>query len=159
MNNELIRFLTVELERLKDELAHLQVKHESVARSSISKVEVFVEKIEKGVPLETASDFLADTIDIIYKNGKLVGKDFSKLKPKRLPKDAAIVQSARNYMVKEITKLVPNTTNHDSWLTKYNRDELGLPKEHYYDALSVGEVPSKFNFLTNKVLVISAKGK
>lgn len=74
MNNELIRFLAAELEGLKDELAHLQVKHDSVARNSISKVEVFVDKIEKGVPLETASDFLADTIDIIYKNGELGGK-------------------------------------------------------------------------------------
>ena len=74
MNNELTRFLTAEIERLKDELAHLQVKHDSVARSSISKVEVFVDKIENGVPLETASDFLADTIDIIYKNGELGGK-------------------------------------------------------------------------------------
>ena len=91
--------------------------------------------------------------------GKLVGKDFSKLEPKKLPKDASIVQSARNYMVKEITKLVSDTTLHDSWLTKYNRDELGLPKEHYYDALSVGEVPAKFNFLTDKVLQISAKGR
>ena len=74
MNNELIRFLTAELEGLKDELAHLQVKHESVARSSISKVEVFVDKIEKGVPLETASDFLADTIDVIFKNGEMNGR-------------------------------------------------------------------------------------
>ena len=91
--------------------------------------------------------------------GKLVGKDFSKLEPKKLSKDAAIVQSARNYMVKEITKLVSDTTLHDAWLTKYNRDELGLPKEHYYDALSVGEIPSKFNFLTDKILLISAKGR
>ena len=91
--------------------------------------------------------------------GKLVGKDFSKITPKKLPKDAAIVQSARNYITKEITKLVSDTTLHDAWLTKYNRDELGLPKEHYYDALSVGEVPSKFNFLTNKILLISAKGR
>ena len=91
--------------------------------------------------------------------GKSVSKDFSKLKPKKLPKDAAIVQSARNYMVKEITKLVVDTTTHDAWLTKYNRDELGLPKQHYYDALSVGEIPSKFNFLTNKILLISAKGR
>lgn len=74
MNNELTRFLTAEIERLKDELAHLQVKHDSVARSSISKVEVFVYKIEKGVPLETASDFLADTIDVIYKNGEMNGR-------------------------------------------------------------------------------------
>lgn len=90
--------------------------------------------------------------------GKLVGKDFSKLTPKKLPKDAAIVQSVRNYMVKEITKLVSDTTTHDAWLTKYNRDELRLPKQHYYDALSVGEIPNKFNFLTDKILIISAKG-
>lgn len=74
MNNELIRFLSAEIECLKDELAHLQVKHESVARSSISKVEVFVDKIENGVPLETASDFLADTIDVIFKNGEMSGR-------------------------------------------------------------------------------------
>ena len=74
MNNELTRFLTAEIERLKDELAHLQVKHDSVARSSISKVEVFVDKIENGVPIETASDFLADTIDVIFKNGEMSGR-------------------------------------------------------------------------------------
>ena len=90
--------------------------------------------------------------------GKLVGKDFSKLTPKKLPKDAAIVQSARNYMVKEIVKLVPDTTTHYAWLTKYNRNELGLPKEHYYDALSVGNVQD-YKFLTDKVLQISAKGR
>lgn len=91
--------------------------------------------------------------------GKKIGKDFSKLEPKKLPKDAAIVQSSRNYMVKEITKLVSDTTTHPSWLTKYNRDSIGLPKEHYYDALSVGEVPNKFDSLTDKILVISAKGR
>ena len=91
--------------------------------------------------------------------GKIMNKNFSKLEPKKLPKDAAIVQAARNYMVKEVTKLVSNTTLHDAWMTKYNRDELGLPKEHYYDALSVGEIPNKFNFLTDKVFQISAKGR
>ena len=90
--------------------------------------------------------------------GKLVGKDFSHLKPKKLPKDAAIVQSARNYMVREITKLVSDTTIHDSWLTKYNRDSLGLSKQHYYDALSVGNIQD-YKFLTDKILVISAKGR
>ena len=91
--------------------------------------------------------------------GKLMNRDYSHLEPKKLPKDAAIVQSARNYMVKEITKIVPDTTTHDAWLTKYNRDQLGLSKQHYYDALSVGEIPTKFNFLTDKVLIISAKGR
>ena len=91
--------------------------------------------------------------------GKLMNKDYSHLVPKKLPKDAAIVQSARNYMTKEITKLVSDTTLYDAWMTKYNRDQLGLPKQHYYDALSVGEVPNKFNFLTDKILQISAKGR
>ena len=91
--------------------------------------------------------------------GKTMKKDYSHLEPKKLPKDAAIVQSARNYMAREITKLVSVTTLHDPWLTKYNRDQLGLSKEHYYDALSVGEVPFKFNFYTDKVLQISAKGR
>ena len=91
--------------------------------------------------------------------GKLMNRDYSCLEPKKLPKDAAIVQSARNYMVKEITKIVSDTTTHEAWLTKYNRDQLGLSKQHYYDALSVGEIPTKFNFLTDKVLIISAKGR
>ena len=91
--------------------------------------------------------------------GKLMNRDYSQLEPKKLPKDAAIVQSARNYMVKEISKLVPDTTTHEAWITKYNRDQLGLSKQHYYDALSVGEIPTKFDFLTDKVLQISAKGR
>lgn len=91
--------------------------------------------------------------------GKLMGRDYSHLEPKKLSKDAAIVQSARKYMIKEIAKLVSDTTTYGAWITKYNRDELGLPKEHYYDALSVGEIPIKCNFLTDKILVISAKGR
>jgi len=90
--------------------------------------------------------------------GKAVGKDFSYLEPKELPKHAAIVQSARNYMFKEISKIIPNTVGYDAWLTKYNREELNLPKQHYYDALSVGEIKD-YKFLTDKVLQISAKGR
>ena len=90
--------------------------------------------------------------------GKKMNKDYSHLKPKKLPKDASIVQIARNYMVKGITKLVSDTTTHPSWLTKYNRDNLGLPKQHYYDALSVGNIEN-YKFLTDKILIISAKGR
>ena len=89
---------------------------------------------------------------------KIMNKDYSHLEPKKLPKDAAIVQSARNYTVKEISKLVADTKSYDAWLTKYNRDELGLPKQHYYDALSVGNAQD-YKFLTDKVLIISAKGR
>ena len=90
--------------------------------------------------------------------GKLMNKNYSHLEPKKLPKNAAIVQSARNYMVKEISKLVADTTTYDAWLTKYNRDKLGLPKQHYYDALSVGNTQD-YKFLTDKVLQISAQGR
>lgn len=89
---------------------------------------------------------------------KLVGKDFNKLKPKALPKDASIVQSARNYMIMEISKLVADAKSYDAWLTKYNRDELGLTKQHYYDALSVGNIQD-YKFLTDKVLIITAYGR
>lgn len=74
MNNELIRFLTAEIECLKDELAHLQVKHEKVANASINRVEVFIDKINNGTSLDMASDFLADTIDVIFKNGEIGGR-------------------------------------------------------------------------------------
>ena len=91
--------------------------------------------------------------------GKFMNKDYSHLEPKKTPKDASIVQAAKNYMVREITKLVSDTTAHDSLMTKKNREQLDLPKQHYYDALSVGEIPSKFIFLTDKVFQISAKGR
>lgn len=93
MNNDLIRFLNAEIEGLKDELAHLKANHDKVARSSISKVEVFVDKIEKGVPLETASDFLADTIDVIFKNGEMSGriKELKKI-IKRHERDLEIIR-------------------------------------------------------------------
>lgn len=90
--------------------------------------------------------------------GKIMNKDFSKLEPKKLPKDASIVQSVRNYTIKKIKDIIPNTISYAAWMTKYNRDELGLPKEHYYDALSVGNIQN-YKFLTDKVLVISAKGR
>lgn len=93
--------------------------------------------------------------------GKLMNKDYSHLEPKKLPKDAAIIQAARNYTITNIRKIIPDTTSHDAWLTKYNRDQLGLPKEHYYDALSVGEIPqsNSYHFSTDKILTISAKGR
>ena len=76
-----------------------------------------------------------------------------------LRNNLAIIQAARNYTITNIRKIIPDTTSHDAWLTKYNRDQLGLPKEHYYDALSVGEILTKFNFSTDKILSISAKGR
>ena len=90
--------------------------------------------------------------------GKLMGKDYSHLKTKKLHKDAAIVQIARNYTIRRIKEIILNTISYVPWMTKCNRDQLGLPKEHYYDALSVGNVEN-YKFLTDKVLTLSAKGR
>jgi hypothetical protein len=89
--------------------------------------------------------------------GKLIKKDLSHLEPYATPKDAAIVQSAREYMIKEVNKIVSVDT-FDSWLTSLNRHEANLPKEHYYDAMCVGD---KFDYQikTNTVLIVKATGR
>ena len=71
--------------------------------------------------------------------GKLMNKDYSHLEPKKLPKDAAIIQAARNYTITNIRKIIPDTTSHDAWLTKYNRENLSLPKEHYSGLIVTGK--------------------
>ena len=99
--------------------------------------------------------------------GKLMKKDFTtqseqallvrKLEPKKLPKEAAIVQSARNYVINSLKENYIVETG-EGWETKINREENSLPKEHYYDALSVGEDKS-YRIVTDKVLIIKAVGR
>lgn len=89
--------------------------------------------------------------------GKLMKKDFTTLEPKKLPKEAAIVQSARNYVINSLKENYIVETG-EGWETKINREENGLPKEHYYDALSVGEDKS-YRIVTDKVLIIKAVGR
>ena len=44
--------------------------------------------------------------------------------------------------------------------TKFNRTNLGLPKDHHFDAICVGvSTPEKVVFKTNRVLHIKAKGR
>ena len=50
--------------------------------------------------------------------GKLMNKDYSQLEPKKLPKDAAIIQSAREYTIRKIKEITPNTISYASWITK-----------------------------------------
>ena len=99
--------------------------------------------------------------------GKLMKKDFTtqseqallvrKLEPKKLPKEAAIVQSARNYVINSLKENYIVETG-EGWETKINREENNLPKEHYYDALSVGE-DKNYRIVTDKVLIIKAVGR
>lgn len=89
--------------------------------------------------------------------GKLIKKDLSHLEPKSTPKEAAIIQSARNYTIEELAKDFEVETG-EGWETSYNRKEVNLPKEHYYDALCVGR-DYNYKIITNKVSVIKAQGR
>lgn len=45
------------------------------------------------------------------------------------------------------------------YITRANRIQAGLPKEHYYDALCVKEAPKEVKILTSSVLCIKATGR
>ncbi len=89
--------------------------------------------------------------------GKIINKDLSHIEPRKLPKEAAIIQSARNYTIKEIAKIMEVETG-EGWETSFNRKERNLPKEHYYDALCVGG-KSDYVITTKEVLEIKAQGR
>ena len=89
--------------------------------------------------------------------GKKVGKDFTHLEPRKTPKHASSIQSARNYTIKELAKDFEVTTG-EGWQTYLNRRELNLPKEHYYDAMCIGD-NYKYKILTDKVLEVKAQGR
>ena len=89
--------------------------------------------------------------------GKLINKDLSHLEPSKTPKEAAIIQSARNYTISELAKNFEIETG-EGWETNFNRNEINLPKEHYYDALCVGE-KYDYKIIANQVLVIKAQGR
>lgn len=90
--------------------------------------------------------------------GEKMGKDYSYLNPKATPKYAAIIQSARNYMIEQIGLLGLDILTYEGWETSLNRKEAGLPKEHYYDALCVGN-ESNYVISTKDVLIIKAQGR
>ena len=89
--------------------------------------------------------------------GKLIGKDLSHLEPTQTPKEAAIIQSARNYTIAELAKNFEIETG-EGWETSFNRKEVNLPKEHYYDALCVGK-DYNYRIVTNNVLVMKAQSR
>lgn len=89
--------------------------------------------------------------------GKLINKELSHLEPLKTPKEAGIIQSARNYTISELAKNFEIQTG-EGWETSFNRKEINLPKEHYYDALCVGE-EYNYKIVTNQVLVIKAQGR
>ena len=71
----------------------------------------------------------------------------------------AWVNSYKNALIRDLRSLIKDVELSSGGRTMFNRNNLKLPKEHYYDALCVGKVPQKFNFKTNEVLLIKACGR
>lgn len=71
----------------------------------------------------------------------------------------AWVNSYKNALIADLRTLIKDVELSSGGRTMFNRNNLKLPKEHYYDALCVGKVPQKFNFKTNEVLTIKAYGR
>ena len=74
---------------------------------------------------------------------------------------AAWVTSLRRHIEKDLFGMFGDVECSSGGRTKYNRTELGLPKDHHYDALCVGNVPEAgYRDCTNGyVLYIKAMGR
>ena len=90
-----------------------------------------------------------ERIESILKDGKVyVQKKYS-----------AWVTSYRWRLVNDLKCLFDSIELTSGGRTKFNRINLKLSKEHYYDALCVGRIPEKFKFKTEKVLCIKSYGR
>ena len=75
-------------------------------------------------------------------------------------RDAAMMNAARWKLFEELKKINLPLETGSGALTKMNRIQHGLPKEHYYDAVCVGNAtPSKINIKTKYVYLWKAEGR
>jgi hypothetical protein len=64
----------------------------------------------------------------------------TKLKRRNVPQwAAAAMNSMRNRLIQDLTKLNIEIGIYSGWQTSYNRNMLGYPKEHWIDAACVGD--------------------
>jgi hypothetical protein len=68
-------------------------------------------------------------------------------------KFCAIVQSGKNMLVEELTRLMPTQTVY-GWQTKQNREAAGLPKTHYFDALCTKDIIQRLTILSPHIYEI-----
>ena len=74
--------------------------------------------------------------------------------------DAAVVNATRWKIYKALKGSGLDIECGSGGLTKFNRTNLVLPKQHYYDACCVGRsTPDALYFKTDNVQIISAKGR
>ena len=102
--------------------------------------------------------------DCNQKKGNLTAEEFGypniQKQAKQTLKDAAAVNSTRWAVYNVLLQSELDVECGTGARTKMQRINLGLPKEHYYDAICVGEsTPEKLYFKTNEVLEIKAIGR
>lgn len=67
-----------------------------------------------------------------------LGKLKLNITPGKELKGAAFVNAAKDYIVSEIKKFIPQVTTQEGWQTKEERERLNLPKSHVNDAIAMG---------------------
>lgn len=68
------RFLDSEIERLKDELNHLQSDHKRITKASVDKLDNLIDVVRNRKAGSDNTDILTETIETILKNGEKIGK-------------------------------------------------------------------------------------
>lgn len=53
-------------------------------------------------------------------------------------KGAAFINAAKDYIVSEVKKFIPEVVTQEGWRTKEERERLNLPKSHVNDAIAMG---------------------
>ena len=79
--------------------------------------------------------------------------------PSKSKRYSAWVNSYRWNLVNNLKRNFSNLELSSGGRTKFNRTNLKLPKEHYYDATCVGEISDNIQFKTDTVLKIKAYGR
>ena len=82
-------FLASEIERLKDELNHLESGHKKITKASIDKLDSLISVVRDREAGADNTDILDETINAILKNGEMSGR----------------IKEAQN-MIKRFTKIL-----------------------------------------------------
>lgn len=67
-------FLVSEIERLKDELNHLESDHKKITKASVNKLDDLINVVRNREAGADNTDVLDETINAILKNGEMAGR-------------------------------------------------------------------------------------
>lgn len=67
-----------------------------------------------------------------------LGKLKLNIEPGKELKGAAFINAAKDYIISEVKKFIPEVVTQEGWRTKGERERLNLPKSHVNDAIAIG---------------------